>query len=142
VVVVKALSPSIDFSLTMETVESAMVFSPGIWSESHRGGELSRYGGWPVRAEDEERLIHLAISIWENPGTDSEPHSEYCAARLAAAKKALDNKRRARLEMPWLRKQALRILDLKWSAVDHVMLVCPTKRIGEPGRAICQRSGR
>jgi hypothetical protein len=50
----------------METVESAMAFSQRIWMESHRGGELSRYGGWPEDVAEEDNNLRMDINSWKN----------------------------------------------------------------------------
>lgn len=128
VVQVEPLPASPDFLQTMATVESAMNFSTRIWGESHRGGELSRYGCWPEDAEREERFLKTAIEIWQGPNPDSKYSPEEIAARLTAIENELDDKRRARLEDPWLQKQAMRILDLKWCAVDPMHVSRPHKQ--------------
>jgi hypothetical protein len=125
IVVVGSLPTSLNFSHTMAAVESAMNFSPRVWGESHRGGELSRYGSWPMDVTSDESFLRLALDFEKNPRADSNDSPEETAARIADLEKQLDDKRQARADISWLRKQAIRILDLKWCAVDRVQISKP-----------------
>ncbi|KAK5654584.1 hypothetical protein OQA88_7213 [Cercophora sp. LCS_1] len=116
---------TLDFDRTMDIVRSAMNFSIRIWGESHRGGDLSRLGCWPDDVWNGDRRLQEAIDLWKNPDNPRPPEEK--AAEVARLEQEQENNRLRQLGIPWLKDQALRILDLLFCAVDPVHVNRPIR---------------
>ena len=125
IVQVDARTAALDYDSTVAVVENAMKFSSRAWRESHIGGELSLYGCSPEDVAQHDRFRQLAIASRERSNPSSEHTDEERIRRSNSLRTELETKKKQRLQFPWLHKQAMRMLDLKWLATDKVRVSKP-----------------
>jgi hypothetical protein len=95
----KLLMPS-NMMLVLQVIQTAMKFSPRIWSLAHQGGELSKYGSW--------RSDFESIRSQRNDGGDGASNSAAAAEQDILVQKRASER---------LLEEVSSYLDAQWTAL-------------------------
>lgn len=111
---------------TFELVESAMRFSPRLWPECHRGGELAKYGCAP-EVHSKPEMIQKASEPWKCPNPAFDCLTEQREAKIAELQALLREEQNTREQDGWLLPESRKILDMMWCTVDEFSVNIPIR---------------
>jgi hypothetical protein len=112
---------------TLYFLEHAMHFSHRLWRESHRGGELTKYGSWPELGSSDETYLRI-LSDTDHPYYSDPVLDSKRAAEIDRLQSQLVKIESDREKDEWLLPQATKILDHMWCAVDDVVVNRPLRK--------------
>ncbi|KAI3572890.1 hypothetical protein IWW34DRAFT_794834 [Fusarium oxysporum f. sp. albedinis] len=97
-----------DLDMTLRVIQATMSFSPQIWFETSRGGELGSHGDQPEQTSD----YRLMLSAMEGGETEAESEA---LAPMRQVRDFMMRKDQARwADDGWIEDQSYKILNLMW----------------------------
>jgi hypothetical protein len=102
-----------DLESVLQLIETAMRFSPRVWNESHKGGELSKYGTRPEGKGSYLETIEKDIAYYSDQRESPERNFKLNSLRSLASK---EEPRLQTDDYAFL--EARKTLDILWGSID------------------------